>query len=191
MLLFDGFEELDGIAPYEVLSVAASFGAPWTVDLTVAEPAETVVGAYGLCVRPQAVLDPASPPAVIVVAGGGWLSGAARSVRTEVERGVLPRILAECHARGAILSAVCTGTMLLSAAGLVRNRFAVTHRSALKDLEAQGALVRTDRVVDDGDIVTCGGITSGIDLALHLVERFASPELAARVAEHLEYTRVA
>jgi len=188
ILLFDGFEEMDAIAPFEVLSAAASFQAPWTLELAVIEPMESVTGVYGLNVRPQAVLDPASPPDLIVVPGGGWLSRAPRSVWTEVQRGVIPRQLGLWHKSGTILAAVCTGTMLLAAAGLVKGRPAITHHSAVEDLRAAGALVTDSRVVDDGELITSGGITSGIDLALHLVARFASKELARRVATHLEYS---
>jgi transcriptional regulator GlxA family with amidase domain len=66
-----------------------------------------------------------------------------------------------------------------------------THHLAIDDLRASGAVVVPARFVDDGDIVSAGGVTSGIDLALHLVERFADAEIAERVAREIEYERVA
>ena len=77
--------------------------------------------------------------------------------------------------------------MLLAHAGLTDRRPAVTHRGALDDLRDSGAEVVEARVVDDGDLVTAGGITAGIDLALHLVEREIGPDVAERVATNMEY----
>ena len=79
--------------------------------------------------------------------------------------------------------------MLVAAAGLLTGRPAVTHHGALEDLAATGAQVVDARVVDDGDIVSAGGVTSGIDLALHIVERELGAETAAAVAREMEHDR--
>jgi hypothetical protein len=71
-----------------------------------------------------------------------------------------------------------TGAMLLARAGLLKGRPAITHHSAIEDLRAEGADVKFERVVDDVEIVTCGGVTAGLDLALWLVERFFGKEKA-------------
>ncbi|HWO69000.1 MAG TPA: DJ-1/PfpI family protein [Umezawaea sp.] len=84
---------------------------------------------------------------------------------------------------------VCTGTMLLAHAGIIGSRRAATHHTAWDDLQATGATLVKDRVVDDGDLVTSGGVTSGIDLALWLVEREFGRDLAERTAERMEYPR--
>jgi len=88
-----------------------------------------------------------------------------------------------------VMAGVCTGTMLLAHAGVVGERRATTHHSALPDLADLGATVVQDRVVDDGSLVTSGGVTSGIDLALWLVEREFSREVADNVAQRMEYPR--
>jgi transcriptional regulator GlxA family with amidase domain len=80
--------------------------------------------------------------------------------------------------------------MLLAAAGITTGRPATTHHSAVEDLRASGAHVVAARVVDDGDVVTAGGVTSGIDLALLIVERQAGPDIARRVAHEIEYVSV-
>ena len=106
-----------------------------------------------------------------------------------VERGDLPRAIAERHAAGALVASVCTGAMLLAAAGLLEGRPATTHHTALADLRAAGAHVVEARVVDDGDVVTAGGVTSGLDLVLWLVERHLGPALAVAAERELEYER--
>ncbi len=79
--------------------------------------------------------------------------------------------------------------MLVAAARLANNRHLTTHHQALPELRAAGAKVVEARVVDDGDIISVGGVTSGLDLGLYLVERFASGEVAVKVAREMEYER--
>jgi transcriptional regulator GlxA family with amidase domain len=79
--------------------------------------------------------------------------------------------------------------MLVAAAGLLSNRPAITHHGAIEDLIAKGADIVKARVVDDGDIITAGGVTSGLDLALWLLERYFNPETAHKVEIMLEYER--
>src|SRR5262249_51353304 len=96
---------------------------------------------------------------------------------------------ARLHTAGTILAGVCTGAMLLAAAHLVIGRHATTHHLALDELRAAGATVVDARVVDDGDLITSGGVTSGTDLALWLVERFFGPQVALQIESRLEYER--
>lgn len=79
--------------------------------------------------------------------------------------------------------------MLLSAAKITAGRYCTTHHIAKEDLKAQGGKVVDGRVVDDGDLVTSGGVTSGIDLALWLVERLYGPSSALFAEMVLEYER--
>jgi transcriptional regulator GlxA family with amidase domain len=81
--------------------------------------------------------------------------------------------------------------MIVAATGLLDGRPAITHHGAIDDLRERGADVIDARVVDDGDLLTAGGVTSGIDLALYLVERIAGEELANEVAREMEYERAA
>jgi transcriptional regulator GlxA family with amidase domain len=105
----------------------------------------------------------------------------------EVETERWKPLIQQAESRGSVLASVCTGAMILASAGALTGRRATTHHSAWADLDAAGATLVRERVVDDGDRVTAGGVTSGLDLALHLVERFAGAELAAAIAENLEY----
>jgi transcriptional regulator GlxA family with amidase domain len=173
-----------------VLRGAAARGAPFDVQLFAADAGATsIAAAHGLAVTvPGGDLEAARPDWV-VVPGGGWADRAARGTWAEIRRGALPARLRDLHAGGASMASVCTGAMLLSAAGLTRGRPATTHHLARAALADEGAHVVDARVADDGDLVTAGGVTSGIDLALWLVERLASPALASQVARNLEHAR--
>ena len=186
IVLFDGWDELDALAPFEVLRQAERRGAPLSCRLVTLGEVREVEGANGLRVRAAA---PLGRPGWLVVPGGGWNGRAERGAWGEVQRGHLPRAVGEAHARGAGVASVCTGALIVAATGLLRGRPAVTHRSALGDLARAGAEVVEARMVDDGDLVTAGGVTSGLDLGLRLLDRLAGPAAAAEVAAEMEIVR--
>jgi transcriptional regulator GlxA family with amidase domain len=187
LVVYDGVDELDVVGPLEVLRRAGQAGADFEVRLVVRAPAKKVTGAFGLRFRPETVFD--GNAKIVVVPGGGWAARAKRGAWREAQQGDLVRLLAGAARAGVIMAGVCTGTMLLAHAGVVGSRRASTHRSAHADLAALGATVLDDRVVDDGDLITSGGVTSGIDLGCWLVERFAGRDLADAIADSLEYPR--
>jgi len=180
ILLYDGFDDLDVFGPVEVLHAGGL-----AARLVTLEPAAVVTSAAGVRVEPHSLLG---DPPLLIVPGGGWSTRAPRGAWAEAQRGEIPRMLAERHRAGRRLAAVCTGGMLLAAAGLLRGRTAITHHSAIADLAAYGAdVVSGARVVDAGDVVTSGGVTSGIDLALAIVARERGQNIAAAVASEIEY----
>jgi len=185
IVLFDGFDDLDAVGPFEVFSHAATHGADVDVGLYTIEPRDVVTSSHGLRIEPDGVL-PESPD-LVVVPGGGWGDRAAAGAWREAERGDIPDAVADRHAAGATVASVCTGGMLLARAGLTDGRPAVTHHGALEDLRESGAEVVEARVVDAGDLVTAGGVTAGIDLALHLLDREVGTDVAERVATVMEY----
>jgi len=187
IVVYDGLDEMDALGPLEVLR-SASKQADVSVRLVTREAQQIVTGACGLSFLPDAVYQPGEAH-VLLVPGGGWAARADRGAWGEVARGGWLPLLRQARSTVGILAGVCTGTMLLAHAGVVGNRRANTHRSAWDDLEATGATLVRERVVDDGDLVTSGGVTSGIDLALWLVEREFSPDLAERIATRMEYAR--
>jgi transcriptional regulator GlxA family with amidase domain len=176
ILLYPGAEELDAFAPFEVLQAARALGADWETHLvTVGEP-QPVTLAHGAVVMPHTRFTEAE---ILIVPGGG----------AEAQNPATLGLLRDVHREGTLVAGVCTGTMILAHAGLLDGRPAITHHSALDDLAATGAVVTPARVVDAGDIVTCGGVTSGLDLALWLVERHGGAPLAMQVEGYLEYER--
>jgi len=189
IILFDGFDELDAIAPYEVFKNAASAGGTIDARLVTLDQPCSVTASHGLCVQSQAALTLQPPPSVLLVPGGNWNSQAATGVRQEVAAGSIPQAIAAHHAAGVQLAAVCTGAMLLAAAGVLHGRPATTHHAAVDDLQAAGAKIVAARVVDDGDIMTAGGVTSGLDLAFWIVQRHCGATIADEIARRMEYTR--
>lgn len=189
ILLFEGAEELDVFGPFEALSAAHRLGAGFEVQLGTVVPTEGVTLVFGTRLESPALLEPREGDWVIVP-GGGWLAGAGPGARAEFQKGELPRQLTEWYRQGVLMASVCTGAMLLAKAGISVDRVATTHHGAEADLRATGTLVVKARVVDDGDLITAGGVSSGIDLGLWLTERLAGSELSQRVREYLEYPHV-
>ncbi|MFE4616883.1 MULTISPECIES: DJ-1/PfpI family protein [Streptomyces] len=187
VVMFDGVEELDFAAPYEVFSASGFFTPrPVEVRYVSATEARTVTAAYGTVIRGVHRWAPDEAD-VLVVPGGGYARRDSPGVRAEIGRGTLPRALASAPRPGLTIAALCTGVMLLSAAGLTRGRPCTTHHKAKPDLEQQGGLVKNARVVDDGDLVTAGGVTSGLELALWLARRELGPDAATSLETMLEY----
>jgi len=184
IVLYDGFDDLDAVGPHEVFGHATA-GADLQVGRYTLGEQSLVESSHGLRLEPDGPL-PAAPD-LVLVPGGGWADGG--GVRREVDRGALPDALARLHEEGVTVASVCTGGMLLAAAGITDGRPAVTHHDALGDLAATGAEVVDTRVVDDGDVLTAGGVTAGIDLALHIVEREFDAGLATEVADVMAYER--
>jgi transcriptional regulator GlxA family with amidase domain len=188
IVLFNGFDELDAIAPHEIWQMARELKPDLNVQLVTLDGAQDITAANGLRVQAQGQLG-AKKPDLVVVPGGGWITRSPAGAWAEAQRGALPARLAQMHREGVIMASVCTGAMLLAAAGLLKNRPATTNQGALDALAATGAQVVRARVVDDGDVITAGGITSGLDLTLWLVERFISSESAHTLEGRLEYER--
>ena len=179
--IWDGVEELDVVGPYEVL---ASWGAQSNGSAvhvyTVAERADEVRCAHGLRLLPDRTWSDVGEIDVLVLPGGN-----ARP-QAEDER-VLDRVrgLGE---NGTLMTSVCTGALILAAAGLLEGRPTTTHWSALDSLAAYGVEVRPEaRFVDTGKVVTSAGVSAGIDMALHLIARLDSPERARGVRRYIQY----
>jgi transcriptional regulator GlxA family with amidase domain len=188
IVMFDGFEELDALAPFEVFASARRLGADIDPLLVTTGEARMMVARHGTPVEVAGAWSPGDAD-VVVVPGGGYGERAPRGAWAEIQSGELPAALRAAPRPGLTIASVCTGAMLLTAAGLTSGRPCTTHHLARADLEAGGGRWVAARVVDDGDLVTAGGVTSGLDLALWLVEREVGPEAAAATEQQLEYER--
>lgn len=185
IVLFDGFDELDALGAWEVLSGAASLIEDLTVRLVTLDGAREVRADHGAVIRSQAALSPR--PDVLIVPGGGWLDRSTEGAWGQAVRGELPQALAERHARGTVIASVCTGALLLAASGILAGRRATTNPRAVEELSAAGAQVVRARVVDDGDIVTGGAPACSLDVAIHLLGRYYGPQATAAATRALQY----
>jgi transcriptional regulator GlxA family with amidase domain len=184
IFLFDGAEELDWAGPWEVL---AAWSRMWPDDgvevFTVAATDEVVTCAKGLRVVPDHAWATAPGVDVLVVPGG---AGTRPLTRDET---ALAWVRGQAERR-ALVSSVCTGALVLAAAGLLRGRPATTYWSAFDELLALDPTIESrpdDRFVDSGEIVTAAGVSAGIDMALHLVARLGSIERAREVRRYIQY----
>lgn len=185
IVVFDGVDELDAIGPLEVLRRA---GSRLTTRLVTRVPGTTIVGSVGLRFQPDDVWRPGRAD-VLIVPGGGWVARAATGAWAEHLSGEWSHPLRAAREGSELVAGVCTGSMLLAHAGVMDGRRGATHQGAQAELADLGVNVITDRVVDDGDLITCGGVTSGVDLGLWLVERLVSRAKADEIADALEYNR--
>jgi len=198
IVLFDGFDPLDVIGPFEVLAAGGeTVGGELTVELVTAEgPRPVVSGTLGLALNATAKLDPSKPGFVIVPGASGPIEGDPDEVDTIPvllarfgETAAVPLMRKAFDNPDIIVATVCGGSLALAMAGLLEGRNAITHHLGKDVLDATGVNVVDARVVDDGDLVTAGGVTSGLDLALHLLERTYGPRVAIAVERLFEYER--
>ena len=182
--LFDGAEELDWAGPWEVL---AAWSKQWPDDgvevFTVAREQGEVTCAKGLRVLPDRTWDEAGNVDVLVYPGG---MGTRRELKDD---GVL-EWLRSVQASGALMTSVCTGSLVYAAAGFLHDRPATTYWGSLdllRELDSTIDVRADDRFVDSGEIVTAAGVSAGIDMALHLVARLHSTERAREVRRYIQY----
>lgn len=198
IVLFEGFDPLDVIAPFEVLSAGSDL---MREDLEVRLVGIDAIGAVtggtgGLQLHAGHVLRPDEPGFVVVPGASGPVGGHPDDVDTipvllaRLGETALPGLIRRAFAApDTLVAAVCGGSLALAMAGLLEGRTAVTHRLGNEVLDATGVTVVNARVVDDGNLVTAGGVTSGLDLALYLLERRFGPRIAHAVEQLFEYER--
>ncbi|WP_327707682.1 DJ-1/PfpI family protein [Streptomyces sp. NBC_00464] len=176
IVLFDRFTALDAVGPYEILSCA-----PGAETVFVAESAGEVRNDRGsLALVAERTLDDVPAPDLVIVPGG---PGQNAQMDNETLLGWLRR----SDATSTWMTSVCTGSLLLGAAGLLEGRRATSHWLALETLKEYGAEPTGDRVVTDGKYVTAAGVSSGIDMGLTLLGRIAGDEHAQAVQLLAEY----
>ncbi|BDM71093.1 glutamine amidotransferase [Streptomyces nigrescens] len=176
ILLYDRFTTLDAIGPYETLS-----RIPGAETVFVGERAGTYrsdLGAVGLVA--DAALDEVTAPDILVVPGGPGQTA-------HMADGPLHDWIRAVDAATTWTTSVCTGSLLLAAAGLLKGRRATSHWLGLDHLAALGAEPTGERVVFDGKYVTAAGVSSGIDMGLRLAGRIAGDTAAQIIQLGIEY----
>jgi cyclohexyl-isocyanide hydratase len=175
LLTFPGVQSLDLIGPYEVFS-----NLPGISVHLVWKDLEPIQASGGIRFWPTATFDTCPELDVICVPGG-------KGVDVLVEDRDTLAFVAHHAKRARFITSVCTGALVLGAAGLLRGRRATTHWAFMDLLAPFGATAVRERVVQDGNLVTGGGVTAGIDFALALARELVGEEEAQAVQLHLEY----
>jgi putative intracellular protease/amidase len=197
VVLFDGFDPLDVIAPFEVLHAGGRYtDGALSVELVSAEgPREVPSGLAAVTLRATAALDPARADVIVVPGAVGRITedGRGDTIPAILGRTLqtdLPALLKEALDKpGLTVSTVCGGSTILAMAGLIEGRHATTHHLGLDLMDATGVIAVDARVVDDGNLVTGAGVTSGLDLALHLLDRHLGPRIAHAVEQLFAHER--
>lgn len=187
LLLFDGVDLLDVGGPFEVFLTANRLAVrqdePELFEvLTVAATSDPVTSYGGMGLVPHIGVESAGPLDIVLVPGTVDVDRALADERLIAAVRLLTR-------DAPLATSVCTGAFLLAEAGVVGDRPVTTHHEdvpALKKL-LDGGTVETTRWVDAGTLVTAGGLSSGIAMALHLVERNSTRDLAVATAQQLAY----
>ena len=176
LLLFPGFTALDAFGPYHALA-----GLPGWEFAFVAEHAGPVSDGGKVTVEAQLGIDELTACDLLVVPGGVPAIVMARSGHRLVDW------IAEIHPTTQFTASVCTGALMLGAAGILAGRRATTHWYSHAELADHGAIPTDERVVVDGKIVTAAGVSAGIDMALMLTERIAGTQYAQAAQLDMEY----
>lgn len=174
--LFPSFTALDAVGPYEVLSRVP--GATVTFVGARRGPLRNDTGSLALEV--DATFEELDAPDVLVVPGGP-------RVAAMLDDAPLIAWIARAHAHSQWTTSVCTGSLLLAAAGVLRGVRATTHWRRLEKLGELGAVPVSERVVFSGKIVTAAGVSAGIDMALALAARLAGDIVAQAIQLGIEY----
>ena len=174
--LFDGITALDAIGPYEVLSRLP--GA--RVRFVAQTPGPQRTDNKQLTLVADEPLSAVPRPDIVMVPGGF-------GTRRLMTPNPLLDWIRTAHETSQWTTSVCTGSLLLGAAGLLKGLEATTHWAAMDDLAALGARPTLQRVVVQGKIVTAAGVSSGIDMALTLAARIAGDEYAQTIQLGIEY----
>ena len=182
LLAFEGMTLLDLVAVYDPLSRIRSMGFDETSSCEIfSGDVEDPWALDGATLEVARVRPPLTDFDVLIVPGGPGTRSLVKDEGLIGWLGTFPK--------NRLAASVCTGALLLGAVGWLRGKRATTHASALHELAAHGAVAVSERVVDEGQLVTAGGVTSGLDLGLHLVRRLEGADVADRIARQMEWVR--
>lgn len=182
-LAFPGLTALDLVGAYDALRRIAPMGIDRGATHRIVGTHATIQDETGMTLVPDGVYEDLGDFDLLVVPGGVGTRRLARDPRAISYLRTWGR-----GARGRPVASVCTGSLLLGAAGFLKGRRATTHHLAYEELAPYcGEVARGERIVEDGPVTTAAGVSSSLDLGLHLVERRWGADARARVAAVMEY----
>ncbi|MDL4840390.1 DJ-1/PfpI family protein [Aquibacillus rhizosphaerae] len=184
ILLFDEVEVLDFAGPFEVFSITENNGQKLFSVTTVSEKGKLIHARNGLKVQPDWSIRTAPEFDILIIPGG--YGAEAIEINNQV---LINWIQNQAHATRLIAS-VCTGAFLLAKAELLIGKTATTHWMDIDKLQKdfpELTVKKGVKYVDEGNIITSGGISAGISMSLYIVERYFSTTIAIQTAKRMEY----
>ncbi len=177
ILIYPRFAALDAVGPYEVLSRMPGANVTFVAERAVPQRTDT----KQLAILADATIEQLPHPDMVLVPGGPGQMAL-------MEDGPVHEWLRAAHETSTWTTSVCTGSLVLAAAGLLDGKRATSNWQAIEQLRALGAdAIEEERVVFDGKIVTSAGVTAGIDMALQLAARIGGDQLAQAIQLGIEY----
>jgi putative intracellular protease/amidase len=174
--LYDRFTALDAVGPYEVLSRLPGASVTWLAH----EPGVVRNDQRMMGIEAQAAFEDLPDPEIVLVPGGTGTNDVLDDER-------LVGWIRRAHETSDWTTSVCTGSLLLGAAGVLEGLEATSHWLDIQDLERYGARPTGRRVVEQGKVITAAGVSSGIDMGLVLAAKIAGPEVAQAIQLGIEY----
>jgi putative intracellular protease/amidase len=176
ILLFDRFTALDAVGPYEVLSRLPEAN----VKFVAVEPGPKTTETTSLTMLADHACEEVQAPSIVVVPGGF-------GTRDLLDDEEVLGWIRTAHETSEWTTSVCTGSLLLGAAGILKGLKATSHWAALDRLAEYGAEPTSERVVEQGKVVTAAGVSSGIDMGLRLLQRIVGDDFAKTIQLAIEY----
>lgn len=181
ILVFPQVEEMDFIAPFEVLSYSNKIAPNSTQVVLIAEKLELIQAANGLKFFPDHSFDTCPQLDILIVPGGKGRGQAMHNPK-------IKEFVLQQSKQTKYMASVCTGAFILAEAGLLEGKKATTYHSALEELRGYNVtMVEKAKVVHDGHIITAAGVTSGLELGFYMLKILFSSVLAQAVADKIEY----
>lgn len=181
ILIFPQVEEMDFVAPFEVLSYINKIEPDSSQVFLIAEKLELIQAANGMKILPDHSFDTCPHLDILVIPGGKGRSQAMHNPK-------IKDFVLQQSKQTKYMTSVCTGAFILAAAGLLDGKKATTYHSAFEELRTYNVTVEEKvKVVHDGNIITAAGVTSGLELGFYVLKILFGSVLAQAVADKIEY----
>ena len=184
IFLFNEVEVLDFAGPFEVFSLASKDDEKLFQVVTIGESGQTISARNGLSIIPTSKFAD-EPDLDILIIPGGY---GAREI--EIKNRKVIEWIRKQQSRSKIIASVCTGAFLLAECGILDNKKATTHWMSIERFEndyPKITVVKNVKFVDEGVVITAGGISAGINMSLHIVKRLFGADIARQTARRMEY----
>ena len=178
-IIYDGMTALDFVGVYDPLVRLKTMGFMPNLMWEICGPSPQIRDGTGLTFVPTRVAEPLSQYDMIIVPGGFG----SRGLILDDDFILWLKTAELCQLK----ASVCTGALLLGAAGFLEGKRATTHPRAFEDLRKFCLQVAEERIVDEGDVITVGGVTASIDLGLYLCGKLSGPEAQEQIRQQMDY----